>query len=653
MLSNNRYILALLLLAVITLLAYANVSVNGFVYDDESVLSGNPRVEEWRFFKYLFHPYYFKVVDKGKETAFGEASYRPVVTATYFFDAALWHKAAVGTHLFNLLLHLLNVILLYNITRKFMNSEIGSLFSSLLYAVHPVLTEAVNAVGFREDLLTVLFILLSLFCFHARWAINSSWKRYAVDLLHCACYGLALFSKEMAATYPILLALVMYVRKNSFRRSFTLFLMLFVMTLFYLLIRFAVMVNPNPVTLIYPGGSFISNIYTMATIIAGYFRLILYPLHLLLDYQPEPQTSIVSITVLFSLLIIVLMGGTGLYMLVKYRSFWGMGIIWFFIALAPVVNVMKIGNIAAERYLYLPCIGIAWCFGVLVRCLFKRHKRLTLIVMLVLVSLWSVRTMRRNIDWLDTPSIWAATIAIEPESYRAHSNLAGYYFDQGDYKAALKHYIRCITLERTPQNYYNLGNTYRKVGDLKRAIDAYNTALDIDPTYAEIHNNLGLTYMDVGDYNRAEKELLTALRYGTSNASAYENLGLVYATRGEYDRAITYYRKVMQMKPDKPSVYNKMAVAFIEKGELSEGVRILHQAYQRFPMHPHILRNMAVLYNMLGNEEKEIYYWLRVIDIEPNAPDAVSKLADYYIRTGQLKKAHLYSEKLKRLQTAP
>lgn len=151
----KRHILPLLFIAFVSIALYANTLQNGFVYDDEFTVVENTGIKRLDNLPELIDPgEYFSLS--------GEVTYRPVVTITYFLDYYLYGLKPWGFHLTNLLLHALNGILLYIFlalsainrtqdSRSFFNDP--PFIISLLFSTHPVLTEAINGVSFREDLL--------------------------------------------------------------------------------------------------------------------------------------------------------------------------------------------------------------------------------------------------------------------------------------------------------------------------------------------------------------------------------------------------------------------------------------------------------------------------------------------------------------------
>ncbi|MCF6154704.1 MAG: hypothetical protein E3K36_05520 [Candidatus Brocadia sp.] len=138
----------------------------------------NPYIKDWKYFPTLFTGNYFKIS--------GELSYRPLVTLSYFIDYTLWHHNPFGFHLANLLLHALNVFLVYSLISEITKDLELAGISSLFFGVHPILTETVNSVGFREDLLCATFFLLTLFFYVKIYTSKYKNTCYAAILSHCS-----------------------------------------------------------------------------------------------------------------------------------------------------------------------------------------------------------------------------------------------------------------------------------------------------------------------------------------------------------------------------------------------------------------------------------------------------------------------------------
>ena len=136
-------------------------------------------------------------------------TYRPVVTFSYFIDYSLWHLNPAGFHLTNILLHAVNVVLVYLLVSAVSRSRTTAFLTSILFALHPILTEAVNGISYREDLLATTFFLGRHFYCLLNPKSTSQNPKFANCLypLSLFSYLLALCSKEVAITLPLIIFL--------------------------------------------------------------------------------------------------------------------------------------------------------------------------------------------------------------------------------------------------------------------------------------------------------------------------------------------------------------------------------------------------------------------------------------------------------------
>ncbi len=626
----------------ICVITFSNTIRNGFVYDDFSVIAENPRVKYIQNIKHIFNLNYFKILDKGKQPAFGESSYRPVVTATYFLDAFLWKGKSWGCHISNFLLHVLNTLLLYSVLLRLLNSKKIPFLSALIFAVHPAVTEAVNAIAFREELLVVLFCLLSLYFLQLKSKWNKKTFNISMDLLCAFCYLIALFSKEMAIAFPMLLLIIFYFKRDNWKGNLFLFISIVSVTIYYLIMRFIVMDNPNKDILVYPGGTCLTNIYTIATVLKNYIILVFFPKKLIVDHQVDPKRFFWEPDVLFSIIPIVTIMSITIIMFIKKRSIPAFSILWFFVSLLPVINIVKIDNISAERYLYLPMIGISVLFGYIGYRLFLIRPKEYLLSLIAVICLYCSRSIVRNNDWKNSINLWKSTIKSQPNSEKAYSNLASIYFSKDNFKTAIKYYLKCLSLRNTAKDRYNLANCYRKIGDYQRAISEYYKAIEIEDGYAEVYNNLGLTLIEIGNLNEAESVLKKGLSYVENDCFLYENLGLVNDLKGNYDEAEKYIKLSMKSNSMRPSAYNKLALIYFKKKLPEKGLEVLIQGIEKFPDNPFFYKNLAVYYHNARNPEKEIYYWIKAHETEPDNQDTIISIIKFYNTYGDKKNALIY-----------
>jgi tetratricopeptide (TPR) repeat protein len=238
---------------------------------------------------------------------------------------------------------------------------------------------------------------------------------------------------------------------------------------------------------------------------------------------------------------------------------------FFFVALIPTSNlVILIGSIMAERFVYLPSIGLAGCVVAAICALgplvSRQRLRTAWIALGVLCLACAVRTYARNFDWLDDLSLWTSGVDVCPGSAKAHYNL-GHALSRlpGELPDAIVEYQVALRIDpEYATAHLDLGNALSQLpGRLPDAIAEYRAALRIDPAYAEAHNNLGLALANSGGrWQEAIAEYQAALRLDPNLAAAHDNLGLALANSGgRWQEAITEYQAALRIKPDQAEAH--------------------------------------------------------------------------------------------------
>ena len=485
--TMNKYlkgIIPYIILSSISAIIFCNTLGNTFVYDDSVTIVNNNLIKSWDNFHSVFSFNYFILS--------GELSYRPIVTLTYFIDYSLWGLNSTGFHLTNILLQTINTILFYIFLKRVTKVNTLAFFSTLLFTTHPILTETVNSISYREDLLTALFFLIAFILY---LKINKTFFNKSKFLLYYLgslfSYLLALFSKEMAITFPILLILfdIFYLPSGKplqalIKKLKGIYIGYFSVTAFYLFIQFVVFRH-----VYIKLDQTRQSLFVMIKVLASYIKLLFLPFNLNADYVVPPITAgiiscIISVLLVTTVIIITIR-------LCKNNKQYWFFISWFFITLLPVLNIIPIGNIMAERYLYIPIMGFSVIIGILVQK-FNLKKPLVAICFTIVIFILGVMCIYRNEIWRDELSLWYSTSNREPNSARAHHNIGVVHSAKGYYEYAELEYKK--TLEINPKDieaHYNLGNAYERKGILDNAIKEYQNAIRYNPYYADAYNNLG------------------------------------------------------------------------------------------------------------------------------------------------------------------
>ncbi len=529
--NNINKFAALALIIILTTVVYANSLKNTFVLDDSSVIAGNNFIRSWKNFPLIFTkayltPFTGKLVDHSSGSQ--ETSYRPVVTVSYFIDYSFWKLNPFGYHLTNLLLHVFNAILVYFFAFLITGELQIALFSALLFALHPVNTEAVNVISFREDLLSFSFFIWSLILY-LKLDSYTGRKKSLTYIFSLGLFALALFSKEMAMSLPLVILLYEAIfdpqggsKKTFFKFKFR-YLGYFLVLFFYLWVRFFLMRNLTEPPAAYPGGSFFTGIATMFKVLVIYLKSILLPvdIHYVLSSDPHlVGRSLFEPGVLFSMALILFIFTAAIKIRRSFKIA-AFSIFWFFITLLPVANIWPIGNYIAMRYLYIPVLG----FSLLLASISNIWQRSARSILAAVLLFYCAFTVIRNNVWKNDTSLWVDMVSQYPSSPLVHYNLGVYYAKAAATDRAIASLEKATGLK---PDYYQahriLGICYLSKRMPDKAVSEFNKSLKLAPHSADIYNDIGIGYAMMNNLQEAKKMWLEALKISPEHKNAQNNL---------------------------------------------------------------------------------------------------------------------------------
>ncbi|PYS16427.1 MAG: hypothetical protein DMG17_12385 [Acidobacteria bacterium] len=334
--TRGAFVISFLLVA----LCYVNSLPNDFVFDDGPIVSSNPVIRTISPIQFLKSPYWTKQQYAG--------IYRPFVVFSLSVDYAIWKRWAPGFRLTNLAVHAINGVLVFSLYQSIAGAGIVPLIAMIIYLVHPVHTEAVTTIVGRSELFAACFLLAAWLLFRQG---RTGWAALA--------FLLALLSKENAIVLPAILLLT----SPRGRRWIRLLPMIFV-ALAYLAMRYSVLGGLGiPVSAQYMGGrlTYFERLLTSGRVFIQYLTLIFYPLHLAgdYDYNAIPIANFVDWDAWLGLVLIAATVATAYFC--RHRN-WAvsLGLSFALIVFIPASNwIMPISILMAERFLYLPMIGLA------------------------------------------------------------------------------------------------------------------------------------------------------------------------------------------------------------------------------------------------------------------------------------------------------
>lgn len=510
--------LCIVTLLLVVGLVYGNTLLNGFTMDDVGLyIVRNPQVTAPSL-SGLFSPHKVsKVV-------------RPLTFATFALDWKLGGGTALGFHAVNVVLHAavvgLVLLLLQTLLETLQQGKAMAFAAALLFAVHPIHTEAVTSIVGRAELLAAGFLV-------AAWILHLQNR----EIPALSCFVLALLSKESAVVF-LPLALIGDCVRGQWKPA-SRYWRIAGVTLLYVAVlwrvqggRFgppAISILDNPLVALPPG----SRILNALRVAWKYVGLQLYPATLSCDYSYNeiPLYAGWSRTLPAAMATLLAMGAW-IWTIRKHRPGATLAGGIYIASFATTANIiMPIGTIMAERLAYLPSLGFCLLFASVWNWLHKSHARLALGILAVLVSVFGVRTMVRNRDWQDNRTLYTATVRNAPGSVKAHQDMALAYID---------------------------------AGRLDQAAQQLETALQIYPSNAQALALYGLVKSRQGNYQEAGRMLEKAFSMTARNDPTYDetavNLAALYAQTGHLDAAFSLLNRETAESPGYAPAWSKRSV---------------------------------------------------------------------------------------------
>lgn len=604
---------------------YLNTLKNDFIYDDKYTIVNNTLIKSFSNLPLLFDKIaYFSRAE--------EITYRPVVTFTYFIDYKLYALSPWGYHLTNILIHAINGILLYSLLVLLTRPSEVRLFSkpfivALMFVIQPVLTEAVNAASFREDLLVFLFYTATINLYvvirSSQTLVQRPMSIKWLYLLSCVAYSLALLSKEMAITLPAIIWCYEWIY-GSGNKDKKLALMLcnryllgYIAIIFiYIYLWHYHFANPLKETI--PAGGVLERFLTIPWLILNYIKVFIFPVSLSATYEVTTIKSYFSPQFIVPLFIISLLLVTAF--IVRAKREIAFGILLFIITLSPVYNIIPIASPFAERYLYLPAIGIVIIIGSIIHDIFESKNRnvCLAIILFSILGIYSLLIVSRNTIWKNDSSLWSDTVKKRPNNSFAHNNLGIVFAGQHRYSDAIIEFQAAIKVRPDNQTFhYNLGNAYHQQQRYFEAIEEFKRAIEIKPKFSEAHHELGFIYSRLGKNGEAIQWYRLALDINPFKPSWHNDLGVAYANQGDYGMAIKEFEAALRLEPYDSMFHNNLGLAYVKQGMLDKALRGFQTAIELRPGFSDAHHNLAVAYLKKGLKEQAKREFERVLELKP------------------------------------
>ena len=555
-----------LLLVIMTTAAFSPTLRHGFVGDDLAFIVYNRFYDSPAHIRHLFDGTY---LTRSHDALFGNAmnfssgsvGYRPVLSATFFIDRWLWSRHPFGYHLHNLILHIFNVLLVFALITRLSRNHQAAVFGAALFALHPTKAEAVSVVGYRADLLSGLF-LLGAFLSVAGAEPGRPRSAFGPGVFSLGLYALALFTKESALVFPLLLAGygLFLVKAQPKLRPFSVSFWagLAAVTGFYLYVYFVVFPNTTLAQLKVENNA---GLHAVRVLQLFYFNVkeLLCPwtVKIVPGLYRLPLDAGAVVRAGYGTLIVLLL----LYALkrtTRDNPAAAFCVFWFLAAYLPVSHLIPLVNPVAHRYLYVPSIGLLAGVALWGERLFKKSRtlhprpRAELLCKSGILLVCVLKLGILNAAWKNDLVLAKALIKTYPHHRSGYQALGMIAFQQQDCPTAVWALQQSILFgSHDPRVFTFLG--YCLMGEPEKAEFFFREAIK---HYPRFH----LPYKGMGEIMLRKRDFEQALFY------LQENMRLVQAPRlSDYDLLLTVYN-ALGKDEEMREIVREMESAF-PKGE--------------------------------------------------------------------------------------
>ena len=597
-------VIAAALIILVCFIAYSGTLGNGFVHDDHDQVINNPWITHIGNLPAIFFSSVWSF--QGDPQAVSNY-YRPVMYLFYMVEYHLFGLNPWGWHLVNILLHTMNSIMVFILTRQLFAplttptgreekgiTSPGALFplaAALLFATHPVNSETVAWVACVPELSFTLFYLLA-FSFHLsarekeRQAGEGCTLFSSSLALSLFCFFCAALSKETALTFPLLLLIYDYgsdgYRLSPLLKQYKRYALYGAVVALYFIARLYAMGGMVPRESMHQYLTSFQSFINVFPLFFKYVKTLLLPLHLSHFHVFNPVDTLFSTAALTTLLFALFLLFSVIYLIraQKKPSHYLFFIALVVIPLLPVFYIPALGkNVFAERYLYLPSFGF---IGLLTHFLYRQEglptalklpSRIPAALLVVIVGLYTYGAVQRVPVWINDRSLWEDAVRSDPDNYFAIYKLGNLALNSNRNDEAIEALKRAVEvnarrthpdLGNAVYSFLNLGEAYRRKGLLDESLAHYKKLLRLAPDFPFANYDIGIVYQQKGLLDEAIASYRRALNFFQKKSdiiNSYNRIAYCFALKGEWDKAVENYEQVLRLDSRDPVALGNITIA--------------------------------------------------------------------------------------------
>ncbi len=539
-LRNN---LGLVVLLIVSFFIYAPSLSGDFIIDDIPLVRDNPYIRDIGHISRYFTK---GLWENSVHEISTEKRYLPMTLVPMLLNYKLWGSDPFGYHAFLLLLHLANTCLVYALIRKLVTgSAMAATVGAAIFVLHPTKVGSVAwVIGGVEPLVT--FFLLGALLAHQSF-VNSfnSKKEWRYLLLSLLCFQLALWSKETAIAFPLIVVAhdLIYRRKIDWHAV----ALHAVVIVVYLIARNLVLGTTGK-----SEGIDVSQFSRAIDFALGYSELLVFPINVPFYLEPPEHFVSSALGVVSAIMIAMLAVFCWRAFDIGRRKAFTFSVVWMIVLFWPAILLaFYTAGFYSPRYLYVPSVGLAIFVAVFydhINAAYPRFKTPLIVSCALIVAFYGFFTWKEIPAWHDDGAIYGKIAKDAPENAVGFLGLGYYFFHRGDFDAAERNLLLVLQKAKTPELRVE--------------------ALTVLGTINGINNNL----------DRSESYLQEAVKIAPGNSDAWSGLGNLAWMRGSAYEAISFYEKALSIRANNYEAATNLALAYDKTGQSQRGELIRQQA---------------------------------------------------------------------------
>lgn len=589
--------------------AYYQVLHFDFInYDDDQYVYDNPVVQQGLTLRGIAWAF----------TTDTLGNWHPLTWLSYMLDVELFGVTPGAMHAVNVAFHILNTLLLFVLLARLTGKPGRAAFVAALFALHPLHVESVAWIAERKDVLSTFFGLLAIAAY-AWYARQPSARR---NMLVALLLALGLIAKPMLVTWPFVFLLL---DCWPLKRSWSARLILekwphFLLIVASCVVTYLVQARGGAVRT-FDDAALGLRLQNAVVSYAVYLGKTIWPLRLGVLY-PYPDEAYATYLVLGCAALLVLVT-LAVLVLARPRPYLPVGWLWYLGTLVPVIGLVRVGGQAyADRYTYIPLIGIFFAATWLVADLLEARPRLRAPVLVAACAMLVTITYLTHVQashWRDSITLYEHTLRVAPKAGTIHFNLGNALLAAGRAEEAEAHFAAGAELRGdNSEELANLGLAQLNQGRLDEAEATFQRVLTQAPNQVEARINLGVVDLTRERFDEAIEHLEQALEFEPENALAHLNLGIVYTSLERWADAEAEFRRAAHDRADDYTVHYHLGRTLVKLGRVDEAIESLTTAAELNPERPAVHFQLGSVYLQRNRlpEAKEAFE--RTIALDPD-----------------------------------